>query len=331
MPPRPRVFVTRRIPDAGLQPVVEACVADVWDDELPPPRDVLLARARDCEGILALLTDRMDAALMDACPRLRVISNMAVGYDNIDVPAATARGILAGNTPGVLTETTADAAWALLMAAARRLPEGADYVRAGRWRTWGPRLLLGQDVHGATLGVVGLGRIGAAVARRARGFAMRVLYSDVARRPELEAELGAQFVDFPTLLRESDFVSLHAPLTPATQHLIDAAALAQMKRTAVLVNTARGPLVDARALYTALRDGVICAAALDVTEPEPLAPDDPLLGLPNCLIVPHIASASVATRDRMAAIAARNLLAGLHGEALPTHLNPEALHARHES
>jgi glyoxylate reductase len=321
---RPRVFVTRAIPEAGLALVRAACAADVWEDELPPPRATILARARDCAGILALLTDRMDAALMDACPRLRVISNFAVGYDNVDVPAATARGILVGNTPEVLTETTADMAWTLLMAAARRVPEAIDYVRAGRWRTWGPRLLTGQDVHGATLGLIGLGRIGSAVARRARGFDMRVLYHDVARRPALEAELGVEYADLPRLLRESDFVSLHAPLNPETHHLINRDALAQMKPTAVLVNTARGPLIDSQALYDALRDGVIFAAGLDVTEPEPLPADSPLLGLANCLVVPHIASATVATRDRMAERAALNLIAGLRGELLPTHLNPQA-------
>jgi glyoxylate reductase len=265
---------------------------------------------------------------MDSAPRLRVVSNMAVGYDNIDVPAATERGILVGNTPEVLTDTTADFAFALLMAAARRIGEGVDYVRAGKWQTWGPMLLMGQDVHGATLGLIGLGRIGSGVARRAQGFDMRVLYYDVVRREDLEQQMGIVYTDLDRLLAESDFVSLHAPLTPQTRHIINAETLRKMKRTAVLVNTARGPLVDANALHEALRDGTISAAALDVTDPEPIPLDDSLLTLPNCLIVPHIASASVATRGQMAELAARNLLAGLKGELLPTHLNPDALERR---
>jgi lactate dehydrogenase-like 2-hydroxyacid dehydrogenase len=228
-----------------------------------------------------------------------------------------------GNTPGALTETTADLAWALLMAGARRVAEGDRYVRAGQWRTWGPLLLLGSDVHGATLGIVGFGRIGQAVARRAAGFGMTVLYSSRNRvSAAVEMSLGATSVELDELLERSDFVSLHVSLTPDTRGLIDAAALARMKRTAVLVNTARGPVVDPRALAAALRDGVIAAAALDVTDPEPIPPDDPLLTLDNCLVVPHIASASRATRGRMAAMAAANLLAGVHGQPLPTPVVP---------
>lgn len=325
---KPVVFVTRRIPDQGLALILEHCQAEVWPEETPPPREVLLEKVRHCEGLLSLLTDKIDAALMDNAPHLRVISNMAVGFDNIDVAAATERGILVGNTPEVLTETTADFAFALLMAAARRIGEAIDYVRAGKWKTWGPMLLLGQDVHGATLGLIGLGRIGSAVARRAQGFNMRVLYYDVMRREDLERQLSLIYTDLDTLLAESDFVSLHAPLTPQTRHIINADSLRKMKPTAILINTARGPLVDSRALYEALRDGVIAYAALDVTDPEPIPMDDPLLTLPNCLIVPHIASASVTTRGRMAELAARNLLAGLRGEVLPTHLNPEALARR---
>lgn len=325
---KPVVFVTRRIPDQGLSLILEHCQAEVWPEETPPPREVLLEKVRQCDGLLSLLTDKIDAALMDNAPRLRVVSNMAVGFDNIDVAAATERGILVGNTPEVLTETTADFAFALLMATARRIGEAIDYVRAGKWKTWGPMLLLGQDVHGATLGLIGLGRIGSAVARRARGFDMRVLYYDVVRRQDLEQQLGIVYTDLDTLLAESDFVSLHAPLTPQTRHIINADSLRKMKPTAILINTARGPLVDSKALYEALRDGVIAYAGLDVTDPEPIPMDDPLLTLPNCLIVPHIASASVATRGKMAELAARNLLAGLRGEVLPTHLNPEALARR---
>ncbi|HXG40768.1 MAG TPA: D-glycerate dehydrogenase [Candidatus Limnocylindrales bacterium] len=322
---RPKVFVARVIPDDGLRPILEATDAVVWQDELPPPRDVLLEAVAGCEGILTLLTDRVDAELLDrAGPGLKVVSNYAVGYDNIDVAECTRRGIPVGNTPGVLTETTADLAFALAMAAARRIVEGADYVRAGKWKTWGPMLLLGPDVHGSTLGIVGFGRIGQAVARRAKGFAMTVLYHDVARAPaEVEAELGATYVPLDELLARSDIVSLHVNLTPETRGLIDAARLRRMKPSAILVNTARGPVVDSLALAEALREGVIWAAALDVTDPEPLPVDHPLMSAPRCLVVPHIASASRATRGKMAEMAAANLLAGLRGERLPTCVNPE--------
>jgi len=326
---RPRVFVARRIPDEGLRPILEACEADVWPDELPPSRDELLRRVEGRAGLLTLLTDRVDGELLDrAGAGLRVVSNYAVGFDNVDVAACTARGIPVGNTPGVLTETTADLAWALLMAAARRVAEADRYVRAGHWRTWGPMLLLGSDVHGATLGVVGFGRIGQAVARRAAGFGMTILYHDLSPVPEeVERSLGARFVTLDELLAESDFVSLHVNLTEVTRGLVNRERLATMRPHAVVVNTSRGPVVDQAALYEALRDGVIGAAALDVTDPEPMAADDPLLGLDNCLVVPHIASASRATRGRMAAMAAANLLAGLRGERLPTPVNPEVYEA----
>jgi len=322
---RPRVFVTRIIPDEGLDPVREACEVDLWTDELPPPRDELLRRVAGVDGLLSLITDRVDDELLDAAGgQLKVVSNFAVGFDNIDVEACTRRRIPAGNTPGVLTETTADLAFALLMAAARRIPEGVDYVRAGHWRTWGPMLLMGVDVHGATLGIVGFGRIGREMARRGRGFGMRILYRDVhPATPEEEAELGARRVQLDELLRESDFVTLHVNLTDETHHLIDADALRAMKATAVLVNTSRGPVVDTSALEAALRDGEIFAAGLDVTDPEPLPASHPLVQLPNCIVVPHIASASGVTRGKMAAMAAANLLAGVRGERLPTPINPE--------
>ena len=322
---KPRVLVTRLIPDEGLDPVREACDVDLWEDELPPPRDELLRRVGGIDGLLCLLTDTVDEELLDtAGPQLKVVSNFAVGFDNIDVGACTRRRIPAGNTPGVLTETTADLAFALLMAAARRIPEAAEYVRAGSWRTWGPMLLMGVDVHGATLGIVGFGRIGREMARRGRGFGMRILYHDVQpASADDEAELGARRVEMDELLRESDFVTLHVNLTDETLHLIDADALASMKPTAVLVNTSRGPVVDHGALESALRDGTIFAAGLDVTEPEPLPVDHPLVALPNCVVLPHIASASGTTRGKMAAMAAANLLAGLRGERLPTPINPE--------
>ncbi len=319
---KPGVYVTRRLPEAAWHRLHGFCRPESWDQEYPPPHDVLREGVRDKEGLLCLLTDRIDAELMDSAPGLRVISQCAVGYDNVDVAAAAARGIAVGNTPGVLTETTADFAFALLMAAGRRVVEGMDYVRAGRWRTWGLTVLLGQDIHGATLGIVGMGRIGAAVARRARGFDMRLLYHDQVRRAALEVELGMTFVTLEELLEESDFVTLHVNLTPETVGLIGAAELSRMKRTAVLVNTSRGPVVDPEALYHALRDGEIAAAALDVTDPEPLPADHPLLALPNLIVAPHIASASAATRQRMALMAVENLEAGLAGRPLPYPVTP---------
>ncbi len=323
---RPKVFVTRLIPEVGLEMLANVCQADVWQEELPPGPSVLLERVRDAEGILSLLTDKIDAKVMDAAgPELKVISNYAVGFDNVDIAEATRRHIPVGNTPGVLTDTTADFAFALLMAAARRVVEGDKFARAGRWKTWGPRLLLGQDITGATLGIIGLGRIGSGMARRARGFDMRVLYYDpncLDDAPHL-GEVSAKCVDLDTLYAEADFVSIHTPLTEATYHLINAEAFRKMKPTAILINTARGPVVDPDALYHALAHGQIAGAALDVTEPEPVPPDSPLLKLENIIIAPHIASASVATRGKMATMAAANLIAGIKGERLPHCVNPE--------
>ncbi len=324
MSDRPRVFVARRIPSEGLEAIAAACEMDLWEDDLPPQRDEILRRVAGLDGVLTLLTDKVDDDFLSAAgPRLRVVSNYAVGFDNIDVNACAARGVAVGNTPGVLTETTADLAWALLMAAARRLPEGDRYVRAGQWKTWGPMLLMGPDVHGATLGIVGFGRIGQAVARRAHGFGMKILYHDLNELPKDVTEpFGAPYLPLEELLAQSDFVSLHVNLSPVTRHLINRESLAWMKPTAVLVNTSRGPVIDQAALAEALRGGVIWAAALDVTDPEPISMDDPLVGLDNCLIVPHIASASRTTRGKMAAMAAANLLAGVHGDPLPTPVAP---------
>jgi len=325
-----KVFVTRVIPEAGLVRIRSACDARIWEGRFPPGREALFEQVRGVAGILSLLNDRMDAAVMDAAgPGLKIISNYAVGFDNIDVPAATARGILVGHTPGAVTEATADLAFALLMAAARRIAEGVDYIRAGKWETFEPLVLLGRDIHGATLGIVGMGRIGQAMARRARGFDMEVLYHHPLGETAAGRAVGAKrCATLDELLQKSDFVSLHVPLKDETRHLIDGAALHRMKKTAVLVNTARGAVVDPEALYEALRDGVIAAAALDVTDPEPLPGDHPLLGLSNCLVVPHIGSASVATRERMAVMAADNLIAALRG-GVPKHLvNPEALSRR---
>ena len=317
----PAVFVTRQLPAAALDRLAPHCRMEVWDDFLPPDYDILLDRAPKLDGLLCLLTDRVDAQLMDAAPNLKVISNMAVGYDNIDVSAANARGIPVGNTPGVLTETTADFAFALLMAAARRIPEARQYIRDGQWQTWHPTALTGQDIYGATLGIIGFGRIGQAVARRASGFGMRVLAQ--SRNEDAIRAARAEPCSLDELLRESDFVSLHLPLTADTQQYIGSLELSLMKPTAMLINTARGGVVDQAALHVALRDGTILGSALDVTDPEPIPMDDPLLTLDNCLIVPHIASASVATRRKMAQMAVDNLIAGLAGERLPTCVNPQ--------
>jgi len=322
--PNPKVFVTRVIPAAGLDRVRAACDAEVWPEQLPPTPEVLRQKLADCEGVLALLTDRFDAALMDASPRLRVISNYAVGYNNIDIQAATERGIAVGNTPGVLTDATADMAFCLLIAAARRVVEGHRYTLDGMWKTWEPLGHVGQDLVGRTLGIVGMGRIGIALAQRCRGgWGMEVLYHDVYRNEKAEQELGARQVDFDTLLAQSDFVSVHTDLNDTTGGMFNAAAFRKMKRTAVFVNTARGPIMNQRDLYEALRGGVIFAAGLDVTDPEPPAPDDPLLTLPNVVIAPHIASATVASRNGMAEIAADNLILGLEGKPLRCWVNPE--------
>jgi glyoxylate reductase len=298
-----RILVTRRLPGDAPARLEAAHAVEVWPERLPPPPDELLARARDKEGLLTMLSDRVDAALMDACPDLRVVSNYAVGSDNIDLEEAARRSIAVGVTSGVLTDATADLAFALILAAARRFPEAAAAVRSGAWKTWEPDWMLGYDVHGATLGIVGFGRIGRAVAQRATGFDMEVIHT--GDRPLEE------------ILARADAVSLHVPLTQQTRHLIDSAALRRMKPTAVLVNTARGGVVDQDALAAALREGRIAGAAIDVTDPEPLPPDHPLLAIPNLLVLPHVGSATHATRERMAAVAVDNLLAGLAGEPLP--------------
>jgi glyoxylate reductase len=298
-----QVFVTRRLPGDALDRLAAEHDVDVWEGELPPPADELAARARDAEGLLSLLTDAVDAALIAACPHLRAVANYAVGTENIDLAAAAARSIAVGNTPDVLTEATADLAFALILASARGLLAAHDDFRAGRWRTWEPAGWLGADVHGATLGIVGYGRIGRAVARRAGGFEMEVVHTGETPLDEL--------------LARADFVSLHCPLTKDTHHLIDAAALERMKPTAHLVNTARGAIVDGAALRWALEAGVIAGAALDVTDPEPLPADHPLAGAPNLLVVPHIGSATHTARARMADLAVDNLLAALAGKPMP--------------
>jgi glyoxylate reductase len=305
-----RCFVTRRIPGPALDRLIDAHDVDVWPRRLPPTPDELRERVAGAEGLLSLLTDTVDEGLLDAAPELRAISNYAVGTDNVDLDAATRRGIPVGNTPDVLTDATADLAFALLLALARRLPEGERDVREGQWVTFEPDRNLGAEVTGATLGIVGFGRIGQAVARRAEGFGMTILHS---------ARSGG--VPLAELLERADFVTLHCPLTPETRHLIDDAALSRMKPTALLVNSARGPIVDTTALGRALRERAIGGAALDVTDPEPLPADHPLLRAPNLLVVPHIGSATVRTRHKMTEIAVDNLLAALAGEPMPHQAN----------
>jgi glyoxylate reductase len=317
---KPKVFITRRIPDSGLNLIYEECDVDLWDKDLPPTKEELLRRVPGIDGILSLLSDPIDADVIHAAgDNLKVISNYAVGYNNIDVLTATQRGIAVGNTPGVLTEATADFAFALMMSAGRRVGEADRHVRKGKWKTWGPSTLLGVDFAGATLGIIGFGRIGKAMAKRATGFGMRILIFD----PTAQPMAGVIKVDLDTLYRESDFISLHTPLTPETRHMINADAFAKMKPNAVLVNTARGEIIDQTALYDALKSRKIFAAGIDVSEPEPLPMDSPLFELDNLIICPHIASASTSTRENMALIAAGNLLAGLQGNRLPHVVNPE--------
>jgi len=321
---RPHVFVTRKLPGDAVERLREHASVDLWEGDLPPPRAVLLERARDADGLVSLLTERIDDEFLNACPRIKAVCNVAVGFDNIDLAACTRHGVFATNTPRVLTDTTADFAFALLMAAARRVVEGDHFTRSGAWKTWDPGGLLGTDVHGATLGLVGVGQIGGAMARRGRGFDMKTLYTDAMPRPDLEAELGLVRTELDTVLREADFVSLHVPLLPETHHLIGERELALMKPSAVLINTSRGPVVDGSALARALKAGRPGFAALDVTEQEPIALDDPLLSLPNCIVTPHIASGSLATRASMASLAVENVLAAFDGRVPPTCLNPEA-------
>jgi len=322
---KPRVFITRLIPDRGLNMIRQACLVDLWPENLPPSHTDLLKRVKGVDGILCLLTDTIHSEVMEAAgTQLKVISNHAIGYDNIDISAATQRGIQVGNTPNVLTETTADFTFALLLAVARRVVDGQQVVRTGGWKTWDPLFMLGVDVHHATLGIFGFGRIGRAVARRASGFDMNVLFFDPTPDQSAKtAPLNAKAVNMDTLLAESDFISIHSPLNEQTHYLFNQSLFAKMKPGAILINTARGGIVDPEALYQALKEHRIAFAALDVTEPEPLPQDSPLLSLNNILITPHIASASHATREKMSVMAAENLLAGVNGKGLLYCVNPQ--------
>jgi glyoxylate reductase len=316
------IFVTRRPLGEALRLLNDAGRVELWSDDRIIPRDELLRRVADASGLYCMLTERVDRELLDAAPRLQVVSNMAVGVDNVDLVACTERGIPVGHTPGVLTEATADLAMGLLLAAARRMGEGVSHVRADQWGEWRPGLLLGQDVHSSVIGIIGMGRIGAAIARRASGFGMSIVYAGPNAKPDIEAELGAVRQDISGLLATADHVVVAAALGADTYQLIDEKALRLMKPTATLVNIARGQLVDTDALVRALRGGIIAAAGLDVTDPEPLRADHPLAQLPNCVITPHLGSASARTRADMANLAARNLLLGLSGQRLEACANP---------
>ncbi len=325
---RRKVFVTRAIERAALDRLRAAAAVTVWQGETPPPAPALRSALADADAVLSMLTDKIDERAIVSAPRLRVISNLAVGVDNIDLDAATRAGIAVGHTPGVLTEATADLAFGLLMAAARRIAEADRHVRAGKWRTWGPMTMLGRDVHSSTLGLVGFGAIGRAMARRATGFGMRVLYlnhpSSRRKLPRNDARLmGAVGVSLPRLLAQSDFVSIHVPLTPKTRHMIGAREFALMKRGAILINTARGAIVDQTAMLAALKSGRLAGAGLDVTDPEPIAPRDPILRLANVVITPHIGSASIATRARMSAIAVDNIIDVFAGRVPRCCANPQ--------
>lgn len=316
---KPKVLITRRIPQAALAVVQESCDVRQWDSDEVMPRTLLLEWVAGVAGLYCSITEKIDAELLDAAgPSLRVVSTISVGYDHIDVAACRARRVAIGNTPGVLTETTADLTLALMLATARRIPEAIAAVKNGEWGTWRPEWMTGRDVYGSTVGIVGLGRIGAAFARRLAGFDCRLLYSGSAPKPTVAAPLKAEFVTFDELLADSDFVSVHCPLNDQTQSLFNAATFVKMKKSAILINTSRGGVVDQDALYTALVQGEIAAVGLDVTSPEPLSPNHPLLTLPNCVILPHIGSASIATRTQMAMMAAENVIAGAQGLPL-TH------------
>ncbi len=325
-----KIYVTRELPSEATKILEERFDVEVWSGEIPPPKSLLMEKVKQADGLICLLTDSIDNDVINSAgPQLLGISQVAVGYDNIDVKAATEKGIYVTNTPGVLTETTADFAFTLLMAAARRVAEADRYIRAGKWKIpWGLMMMVGQDIWGKTIGIVGIGRIGSAMAERAKGFNMRILYYDIVRNEQLEEKLGAKYVDLETLLKESDFVTIHVPLMPSTHHLINEKTLRLMKRTACLINTSRGPVIDEKALYKALKEGWIWAAGLDVWEKEPVDLDNPMLKLDNLTAAPHIASASIATRTRMAVMAAENMITIQEGRIPPNLVNKEVLQVR---
>jgi len=327
--PKPKVYVTRELPERGLKTIKERFDAEVWPEYAPPPKKTIIEKAKDVDALATLLSDKIDAEVFDAAPKLKMIAQLAVGFDNVDVQEATKRGIYVSNTPEVLTDTTADFAWTLLMALARRVVEADKYVRMGKWEVgWHPAMLQGRDVYGATMGIVGAGRIGYAVAKRATGFSMKILFYDVIPRPEMEKDFGAKKVDLDELLKQSDFVSVHVPLMKETHHLINAEKLRLMKKTAYLINNSRGPVVDEKALYEALNEGRIAGAGLDVFEQEPTSLANPLLKLDNVVVAPHISSASYETRSKMAEMVADNLIAFFEGKKPPNLINPDVLKVR---
>lgn len=327
--PKPKVYVTRMLPERGLKIIKEHFDSEVWPEYAPPPKKVIIQKSTNVDALVTLLSDKIDAEVFDAAPKLKIVSQIAVGYDNIDLKEATKRGIYVTNTPEVLTDTTADFAWALLMAIARRVVEADKYVRADKWKVaWHPEMLQGRDVYGATMGIVGAGRIGYEVARRAKGFKMKILFYDVIPRPEMEKDFGATKVDLDTLLQESDFVSVHVPLMKETLHLIDEPKLRMMKKTAYLINNSRGPVVDEEALTKALREGWIAGAGLDVFEQEPTPKSNPLLRMDNVVVAPHISSASYETRSRMAEMVAENLVAFFEKRKPPNLVNPDVMKVR---
>ncbi len=318
---KPKVFITRQIQSEGLRMLEPFCDIGLWEEDRPIPKQVLLDKVKGIRGLISMLSDPIDQEVITSAPALKVVANFGVGFDNIDVACCTREGIRVGNTPDVLTDATADLAFTLLLTLARRIEEGARYVREGRWLSYSPTLFLGKDLSETTLGIIGFGRIGQAVAKRAKGFGMQVIYANPSRKPEAEERIGARCAFFNELLERSDFISLHCPLTPKTNRLIGEKEFERMKKEVILVNTARGKIVDTDALIKALRTGRIAGAALDVTEPEPLHGDHPLLKLDNCLVVPHIGSATTRTRSRIAEMSAKNILAGLNGEKLPYPVN----------
>jgi glyoxylate reductase len=327
--PKPKVYVTRMLPERGLKIIKKHFNTEVWPKYAPPPKKVIIQKAANIDALVSLLSDKIDAEVFDAAPKLKIVSQIAVGFDNIDLKEATKRGIYVTNTPEVLTDTTADFAWALLMAIARRVVEADKYVRTGKWKVaWHPEMLQGRDVYGATMGIVGAGRIGYEVARRAKGFKMKILFYDVIPRPEMEKDFDAKKVDLDTLLRESDFVSLHVPLMKETLHLIDESKLRMMKKTAYLINNSRGPVINEKALFKALKKGWIAGAGLDVFEQEPTPKTNPLLKMDNVVVAPHISSASYETRSKMAEMVAENLVAFFEKRKPPNLVNPDTMKVR---
>nr|WP_106779553.1 D-glycerate dehydrogenase [Lysinibacillus timonensis] len=321
---KPKVLITRKVPEAVIEKMKAFCEVTVWDyEDTPIPYELLEEKVTDIDGLFCMLTDSINKELMQKAPKLKVISNLAVGYNNIDVEEATKRGIMVTNTPDVLTETTADLTFALLMATARRLVEASDFLRDGQWKTWSPMLLTGQDIYGATLGVIGMGRIGEAVVRRAKGFNMNVIYHNRNRKMSIEEELGVTYEAFEDLLQKSDFIVIMTPLTPETKNLINGKHFKLMKQNAILINTARGGVVNETDLYEALKNGDIWAAGLDVFEQEPVSLDHPLLTLPNVVTLPHIGSASITTRIKMAELVATNIIMALNGEKPLNLVNKE--------